>query len=124
VAKQRIGESQIVFRDDKSGEVVHEYQVPIEGVGVLSVRMPALLSRDQASEVVDQLRSLLYDVCTDAGLEDFESNAREELLHACEMIREASGELPSTLEKARQVLTSYVYFVDAVESFLRSTATR
>ncbi len=122
MSKQRIGDTEIVYRDERSGRIVHEYRVAIEGGGELLVQTPPLLVRVQATEVVDQLRSLIYDVSSAAGLDNYEASAREELLRACEMVREGSREPASTLERAQQMLGSYVYFIDAVEAYLRSAA--
>jgi hypothetical protein len=73
----------------------------------------------QATEVVDQLRSLVYDVACAASLDAYAESAREEVLRACQTIREESSQEPATLERARQVLAAYVYFVDAVETYLQ-----
>jgi hypothetical protein len=117
--RERMVDTQIVFREDVTGMSVQEYRVTISGIGDLSVRMPAQLGREQASEVADQLRSLAFDLAFAAGLLDYEASARAELLAACQVVREEDD--PQTLEKARGKLTEYKFFVGAVESFLKST---
>jgi hypothetical protein len=117
--RERMVDTQIVFREDATGMSVQEYRVQISGTHDLSVRMPALLGRAQAAEVADHLRSLAYDLSVDAGLQDYEASARAELLAACQVVREEC-EL-STLEKVRAKMTEFMFFVGAVESFLKCT---
>ena len=118
IVKARISDSHVMFRDDRTGLVVHEYRVPIDHAGgELWVRMPARLSREQTAEACDHLRCLVYDLSAEAALDDYERIAREELVQACRMIRKQSTDVPD-LERARAVLESYAFFVSAVESYL------
>jgi hypothetical protein len=112
-------DTQIVFREVVTGMSLQEFRVQISGSGDLFVRMPADLSRPQTAEIADHLRSLAFDLGFASGLLDYEASARAELLAACQVVREEDN--PQTLEKARGKLTEYRFFVEAVESFLKST---